>query len=122
MQSTLLLFAVLALTIYGQLVIKARALLYAAKVSGTTGKLHYLVAMFADVWVLSALSAAVIAACCWMLAVSRLEVGYAYPFMALSFVFVPIGSTLFFGEPLPITQIIGIAFIIAGVTISAMAR
>ena len=122
MQSALLLFAVLALTVYGQLVIKARALLYAAKASATIGKLHYLTAMFTDVWVLSALAAAVVAAGCWMLAVSRLEVGYAYPFMALSFVFVPIGSSLFFGEPLPIMRMIGIAFIVAGVTISAMAR
>ena len=122
MQSALFLFAVLALTVYGQLVIKARALLYAAKASATIGKLHYLVAMFTDVWVLSALTAAVVAAGCWMLAVSRLEVGYAYPFMALSFVFVPIGSTLFFGESLPATQMIGIAFIVAGVTISAIAR
>jgi drug/metabolite transporter (DMT)-like permease len=122
MQSALLLFAVLGLTIYGQLVIKARALVYAAKASGTIGKLQYLAEMFTDVWVLSALTAAFVAGGCWMLAVSRLEVGYAYPFMALSFVFVPIGSTLFLGEPLPVTQIIGIAFIVAGVTISAVAR
>lgn len=122
MQSALLLFAVLALTVYGQLVIKSRALVYAAKASGAIGKVHYLAAMFTDVWVLSALTAAVVAGGCWMLAVSRLEVGYAYPFMALSFVFVPLGATLFFGEPLPTTQLIGIMFIVAGVTISAIAR
>jgi hypothetical protein len=61
MQSALLLFAVLALTIYGQLVIKSRTLIYAAKASGTIGKLHYLMALFTDVWVLSALTAAVVA-------------------------------------------------------------
>jgi multidrug transporter EmrE-like cation transporter len=121
MQSAFLLFAVLVLTVYGQLVIKSRALVHATT-NGTAGRLHYLAAMFTDIWVLSALAAAVLAGACWMLAVSRLEVGYAYPFMALSFVLVPIGSTLFFGEPLPATQLIGLALIIAGVTVSALAR
>jgi drug/metabolite transporter (DMT)-like permease len=122
MQSALLLFAVLALTVYGQLIIKARAITYAAKATGAIGKLHYLTAMFSDVWVLSALTAAVVAGGCWMLAVSRLQIGYAYPFMALTFVFVPVGSNLFLGEPLRLAQMIGIVFILAGVTINAMAR
>ena len=78
--------------------------------------------MFTDVWVLSGLAAAVLAGACWMLAIERLEVGYAYPFMALSFVFVPIGAASLFGEPLPALQLLGIALIVAGVTISALAR
>ena len=122
MQSAVLLFAVLALTVYGQLMIKLRALIHTPVIAGTAGRLHYLAAMFTDFWVLSALAAAVLAGACWMLAVSRLEVGYAYPFMALSFALVPIGSTVIFGEPLPGVRLIGIALIIAGVTVSALAR
>ena len=57
MQSALLLSAVLVLTTYGQLMIKSRALAYAAKASGAIGKLYYLSAMFSDIWVLSALAA-----------------------------------------------------------------
>jgi multidrug transporter EmrE-like cation transporter len=122
MQSTMLLFAVLALTVYGQLMIKLRALVHTPEIAGTGGRLHYLAAMFTDIWVLSALAAAVFAGACWMLAVSRLEVSYAYPFMALSFVLVPVGSTVLFGEPLPGIRLIGIALIVAGVTVSALAR
>jgi drug/metabolite transporter (DMT)-like permease len=121
MRSALLLFAVLGLTVYGQLVIKARVAVHTTQ-AGARGKLHYLALMFADVWVLSALAAAMMAAICWMLAIQRLEVGYAYPFVALTFVLVPIGATAFFGEPLPATQLLGIALIIAGVTVSALAR
>lgn len=121
MRSALLLFAVLSFTVYGQLVIKARALAHTAQ-TGTPGTLHYLLTMFTDVWVLSGLAAAVLAGACWMLAIERLEVGYAYPFMALSFVLVPIGAASLFGEPLPALQLLGIALIVAGVTISALAR
>ena len=121
MRSTLLLFAVLGCTVYGQLVIKARTLVHAAR-PDAPGKLHYLALMFTDLWVLSALAAAVMAAIFWMLAIQRLEVGYAYPFIALSFVLVPLGATALFGEPLPATQLLGIALIVAGVTVSALAR
>jgi multidrug transporter EmrE-like cation transporter len=122
MLSSLLLFGVLALTVYGQLVMKARALAHATESVGVPGKLNYLFMMFTDVAVLSAFCAAVLAGVCWMLAIERLEVGYAYPFMALSFVLVPLGSMVLFREPLPAVQLLGLALIIAGVTVSALAR
>jgi len=88
MLSACSLFAVLALTVYDQLMIKGRALKHAAEAFSGPGILHYLFAMFTDMWVLSGFGAAVLAGACWMLAIERLAVGYAYPFMALSFVFV----------------------------------
>jgi multidrug transporter EmrE-like cation transporter len=122
MRSTFLLFAVLALTVYGQLMIKARALAHASEAVGSPNTLKYLLAMFTDFWVLSGFGAAVLAGACWMLTIERLDVGYAYPFMALSFVFVPLGAMALFGEPLPAIQLLGLALIIAGVTVSALAR
>lgn len=122
MQSVLLLFAVLALTVYGQLMIKARALAHARDMLAPMDRLHYLTTMFSDPWVLSGLAAAIVGGACWMLAIERLEVGFAYPFIALSFVLVPIGSTLLFGEPLPKMQLLALALIVAGVTLSALAR
>jgi multidrug transporter EmrE-like cation transporter len=120
MSSYLLLGAVLALTVYGQLIIKARALVHAP--ASAQGYLHYLSAMFSDIGVWSGLAAAVIASICWILAIERFEVGYAYPFIALSFVLVPVGSMVFFNEPLPSLQLLGLSLIMAGVTISALAR
>jgi multidrug transporter EmrE-like cation transporter len=122
MRSTFLLFAVLALTVYGQLMIKARALAHAPDSADSADRLHYLFAMFTDFWVLSGFGAAVLAAACWMLVIERLEVGYAYPFVALSFVLVPLGSMVLFGERLPMIQLLGLALIICGVTVSALAR
>jgi multidrug transporter EmrE-like cation transporter len=122
MLSFLLLFTVLALSVYGQLMMKARALVHASASAEASGKLQYLIAMLTDIGVLSAFAAAVPAAVCWMLVIERIDVGYALPFVALTFVLVPIGSTLLFGEPLPPIQLAGLALIVAGVTISALAR
>jgi multidrug transporter EmrE-like cation transporter len=122
MRSPLLLFAVLTLTVYGQLVIKARALVHAAETAAMPSKLSYLLAMLTDIGVLSGLGAAVLAVVCWMLAIERLDLALAYPFVALSFVLVPLGSTIFFGEALPPIQLLGLGLIVAGVTVSALAR
>lgn len=122
MRPAIWLLAVLGFTVYGQLVIKARALAHAGSAVAASERLHYLVAMFTDLWVLSGLAAAVLAGCCWMLAIERLDIGFAYPIMALSFVLVPLGSTLLFGEPLPKTQLLALLLIVAGVTLSTLTR
>jgi hypothetical protein len=75
-----LLFAVLPLTVYGELVM-ARALAHATESVGVPGKLHYLFMMFPDIGVLTVFGAAVLAGVCWMLAIERLEVRYAYLFV-----------------------------------------
>ena len=118
----LFVFAVLVFTVYGQLMIKARAIVHAVPASEGSAKLQYLFAMFTDISVLSGFAAAVLAAACWMLAIEKLPVGYAYPFMALSFVLVPIGSMVLFGERVPPTQLLGLGLIVAGVTVSALVR
>jgi multidrug transporter EmrE-like cation transporter len=118
----LMVFAVLAFTVYGQLMMKARALVHAAPVGDGTGRLQYLISMFSDIGVLSSFGAAVLAAVCWMLAIERLEVGYAFPFMALSFVLVPLGSMVLFGERMPPMQLLGLGLIVAGVSVSAFVR
>ncbi len=122
MLPSLMVFAVLALTVYGQLMIKARSLAHAAPIGDGANKLQYLISMFGDIGVLSSLGAAVVAAVLWMLAIERVEVGYAYPFMALSFVLVPIGSMVLFGERMPPIQLLGLGLIVGGVTVSALAR
>jgi drug/metabolite transporter (DMT)-like permease len=122
MRSVILLFAVLAFTVYGQLAIKARSLAHAPDPTASSDRLHYLLAMFTDVWVLSGLAAAVLASACWMLAIERLDVRFAYPFVALSFVLVPVGSMLLFGESVPKLQWLAFVLIITGVTLSALAR
>ena len=118
----LFVFAVLVFTVYGQLMMKARAIAHAVPGNEGASKLQYLISMLTDVGVISCFAAAVLAAVCWMLAIEKLPVGYAYPFMALSFVLVPIGSLVLFGEKIPPVQLFAIGLIVVGVTLSAFDR
>jgi drug/metabolite transporter (DMT)-like permease len=69
--------------------------------------------------VLSALAAAFGAALCWMLAMVKLELSHAYPFVSLSFVLVLFLSAVLFGEPLSWAKVLGILLIVAGVAVGS---
>ena len=111
--------ATLALTAFGQLIIKARAVVHGH--AGAGFQLDYLRAMFLDALVWTGLMGAVLASICWMLALRSATLGFAYPFMALSFVIVPLAATLLFGEPFGWRNMLSIVLIVAGVALSANA-
>ena len=112
----------IALSIYSQLTMKSRALVHSSASNSSAEYLHYLFLMATDWKVVSAAGATFLAGVCWLLAIQRLDLGYAFPFMALSFVLMPVAANLFLGEPLPMAQFFGLGLVLAGVTLSALAR
>jgi multidrug transporter EmrE-like cation transporter len=118
----LFLAAALFLSTYSQLTMKARALVHASASDAVAGNMQYLLAMGTDWRVIIAGFMTFLAGVFWLLAIQRLELGYAFPFMALSFVLVPAGANLLFGEPLPVIQLLGLGLICIGVTITALSR
>lgn len=110
--------ATLILTAYAQLIVKSSALRHAQVEPG--GRLAYLIAMYSDWRVLSGFACGVIASITWSLALERLPLSHAYPFMALSFVLVPLSAMLIFGEPFRPVQLAGMACIVVGVMLIAI--
>jgi len=53
----------------------------------------------------------------YLVVLSRVDVSYAYPFLSIGFAFTAIMGKVFFGEPLTMLRISGIAVIIIGVII-----
>jgi drug/metabolite transporter (DMT)-like permease len=82
-------------------------------------KLLFLLMMFFNPWILSGFIAAFLAALCWMAAMTKFDLSYAYPFMSLSFIFVLILSNVFFQEPITLAKVVGILFVVLGIVIGA---
>jgi drug/metabolite transporter (DMT)-like permease len=57
----------------------------------------------------------------WIWALQHIELGRAYPLMALAFVLVPLGSHLFLNERFSHQYFVGVAIIIAGIIITVRA-
>ena len=111
-------FLTVLLTVYGQLVIKWQVKTQGALPAQFSDKLIYLLHLLLNLWMISALFAAFLAALSWMAAMTKLELSYAYPFMSLSFVLVFGLSIIIFHESLTLLKLLGLALIILGVIVS----
>ena len=56
---------------------------------------------------------------CWLAAMTKFELSYAYPFMSLAFVLVLVLSALLFHEALTTAKILGVLLIIAGIIVGS---
>lgn len=111
--------ATIILTVYGQIIVKWRVVKYGGLPCDWTDKISFLLNLFLDPYILSGLLAAFLAAICWMAAMTKFRLSYAYPFTSLSFIFVLIFSALVLNESLNLPKILGIIIIIFGIFIGS---
>ena len=81
------------------------------------GKAHLVVKLLLNPWVLSSIVATFLAGVSWMLAMTRFEISYAYPFVSLNYVFILAASVLLFNECLTPQKIIGTVMVIVGIAV-----
>lgn len=56
----------------------------------------------------------------WLVALSKTQLGYAYPFTALTFILVMLASYFVFSEAMPINRIAGVALICCGLLVTSI--
>ncbi|MBD3425553.1 MAG: hypothetical protein GF417_14050 [Candidatus Latescibacteria bacterium] len=104
-------------TVFGQLIIKWRINIIGELPSGFTDKISFLFGAIIDPYVMSGLVAAFMGALCWIAAMTKFEISYAYPFMSLSFVLVFFLSIFLFGEIFTWGKTIGMLMVISGLIV-----
>lgn len=57
----------------------------------------------------------------WVWVLQKIELGRAYPLMAMAFVLVPIGSHFVFGERFQVQYFVGVAMIMVGILVTVKA-
>jgi len=73
--------------------------------------------MLLNPYIIISLVLTLLAGVTWMIAMTKFEISYAYPFTLLGLVLVTIFSVIFFGESINTYKIIGIAVIILGIVL-----
>jgi drug/metabolite transporter (DMT)-like permease len=114
--------ATVALTAYGQLVIKWRVGAHGPLPEGAGAAALFLLRLLLDPLILSGLIAAFVAALAWMAALTQLPLSRAYPLMSLSFVLVVALSAWLLSEPLSVGKMAGVALIVLGTVVIGYAR
>jgi multidrug transporter EmrE-like cation transporter len=106
-------------TVYGQLIIKWKMSQAGTLPETFVAKSTFLISMVLNPWVLSSFAAAFFAALCWMAAMTKFELSFAYPFMSLSFVLVLVFSGFIFQEAITLPKVVGMTFIVLGIVIGS---
>ena len=106
-------------TVYSQLVMRWQVGNAGAPPAELWEKGRFVFGLLLNPWVLSGVVATLLAGISWMLAMTRFEVSYAFPFMSLNFLLVLAGSALLFGESVTATKLVGTALVVAGVVVIA---
>lgn len=106
-------------TVYGQIIIKYQVLRAGPSPTELAEKARYVLSLLLNPWVISGFGAAFLAAVCWIVAMTRLELSYAYPFMGVTFLLVYAAGIVLFGEVFSIWRSVGVALIITGVVVLA---
>ena len=115
----LYIFGSILFTVYGQIIIKWQVSNAGAFPVDVAGKIWFLLWLVLNPWVISSLVCAFLAFLCWIAAMTKFDLSYAYPFLSLSFVFVLVLSGLFFHEQVTTAKALGVIFIMAGIIIGA---
>ena len=111
----------LAFTVYGQLVLKWQMGGAGPLPDGAASKLQFLLLQFLNPWIMSGFASAFLASLAWMAAMTRFDLGYAYPFMSLAFIIVMLFGILFLGESLSWPKVLGTLMVMAGLVVIARA-
>lgn len=112
-------FGTIFFTVYGQLIIKWRIPHYGHLPEQSVEKIIFLLKLFLDPFILSGFLSAFVASLCWMAAMTKFELSYAYPFMGLTFVLVFVASVFLFAESVTIYKVLGLALIVLGIIIAS---
>lgn len=84
-----------------------------------TGKVQFVAQLFLNPWIISSIFATLLAGISWMLAMTRFEISYAYPWVSLNFVLMLIFGVFLFDESFNSAKVLGTLLVIAGIVVIA---
>jgi multidrug transporter EmrE-like cation transporter len=115
MAGYLYIFGTVLLTVYGQLIIKWQVSQAGPFPIDTTEKIWFIVHLLLNPWIISSVIGGFLAFLCWIGAMTKFELSYAYPFTSLAFVLVLVLSAIFFREAITFPKVLGLSLIVLGI-------
>lgn len=113
------LLATVVFTVYSQLIMRWQVAQAGELPGDVVGKLAFVGHLLLNPWVLTSIVSTLLAGISWMLAMSRFDISYAYPWISLNFVLLLLLGVLLFDESLSLPKVLGTLLVVAGVAIVA---
>ncbi|MEW7997078.1 MAG: EamA family transporter [Candidatus Thiodiazotropha endolucinida] len=78
-------------------------------------KLWFLLEFLIRPWIVISMLATFLGGVTWIIAMTKLDVSYAYPYVAATFIIVPAAAVFIFGEQVTLGKLLGSVLIIIGI-------
>lgn len=115
----ILIAVTIVFTVAGQLLVKHGTLQLGAFPRSLAGVAPFMATALTNLWIVTGLVCAVLAALAWIGAVSLSDISFAYPFMALAIVLVLALSPVLFNERISATRWGGVVVVALGIWIAS---
>jgi len=112
-------FASVLFTVYGQIVVKWQVSKAGALPDALSGRVPFLLNLIFNPWIISGIVAGFFALISWLVAMTKFDLSYAYPFTSLGFVAVLLLSAILFHEPITVAKTLGVVLIIIGIIVGS---
>lgn len=106
-------------TVYSQLVMRWQVSFAGPLPGDTAGKVAYVTHLLVNPWVVTGIVSTFFAGVSWMLAMTKFEVSYAFPYVSLNYVLVLFASVLLFHESITGAKLAGTVLVVAGLFVIA---
>lgn len=119
----LLIFFCILLTVYAQLIFKWRVSSLKLELSNSLcNKINVVLNLILDPYVISGYISAFTVSILWIFVLQKFQLSYAYAFMALPFIFVPVAAYFLFDETMDLLKIFGYIMIFSGLVCISLSR
>jgi EamA-like transporter family. len=112
-------FSTIFFTVYSQLIMRWQVAKAGTLPPDFSGKIQFVVLLLLNPWVMTGIAATFLAGVSWMLAMTRFEVSYAFPFVSLTYIFILVASVYLFNESFTLIKFAGTIIVTLGIIIIA---
>lgn len=112
-------FSTIIFTVYSQIIMRWQVSHSGPLPESLIDKLNYICVLLINPWVITSIISTFLAGVSWMLAMTKFEISYAFPFVSLNYVFILIVGVLFFGEYISFIKLVGCLIVVVGILVIA---
>jgi len=106
-------------TVYSQLIMRWQVSAAGPLPVDTSEKIGYIINLLLNPWVLSGIVSTFLAGVFWLLAMTKFEISYAYPFVSLNYILVLAAGFVLFNESINAPKLAGSALVVLGIVVIA---
>jgi multidrug transporter EmrE-like cation transporter len=110
-------FLCIAFTVSSQLLMRWRVGAAGSLPAGAVDRIQFVAALLLTPWIWLAIACTFLAGVSWMLALTRFDLSYAFPFTGVSFLVMLLAGAFMFNEHVTAARAVGTLFVLLGLIV-----